>query len=121
MENSKTTKMTKEEILYPRQFTSIIEENTNFYSHTGDGGNMCFASNCDTIEKVWIEPNYIGEDVDGVCISVTSMNDIDEALKIMKEEGIEAYVEYLKPAFEVVVTSVEDIISAFNTIENKFK
>ena len=112
--------MTEEEMSYPRQFTHIIEENTNFYSHTSDGGNICFASNDDTIEKVWLN----GTDFNKGCVSV-SVPSINDPLSMDMERinaGDTAYIlDYYKPSLDIKCNTVEEIIAAFKTIENKCK
>ncbi len=122
MENSTINnkmKMTKEEMAYPRQFTSIIEANTNFYSHTGDGGNACFASNCDSIEKVWLDGTDWHEGY--VSVNIPKSIDFEEMMKLHDAGDIQGYIEYVKPVIEFKCTTVEEIIEAFNKIENNLK
>ena len=122
--------MTNEQMNYPRQFTSIIEENTNFYSHTGDGGNKCFASNCDTIEKVWLESGYAtmddysNENATHVNVTVPNNNsilemDLERLSAAAKSGDVDYILEFSKPLIEIKCTTIEEIIEAFKTIEKQ--
>ena len=122
--------MTNEQMNYPRQFTSIIEENTNFSSHTGEGGNACFATNCDTIEKVWLESGYAtmddysNENATHVTVTVPNNNSIEdmdlERLSAAAKSGDVDYIlEFSKPLIEIKCTTIEEIIEAFKTIEKQ--
>ena len=123
------TKLTNEQMNYPRQFSSIIEENTNFYSHTGSGGNKCFASNCDTIEKVWLESGYAtmddysNENATHVTVTVPNNNTLEdmdlERLRACASGDVDYILEFSKPLMEIKCTTIEEIIEAFKTIEKQ--
>ena len=118
--------MTQEQFNYPRQFTSILEEKTNFYTHTGDGGSMCMASNDDRIERVWIEPGYAtmadyeADVANAVNVYVPAEYDIIEAHEFIKNNDLDGYTEFTKPAFERTATTLEELIATLNEIEKKF-
>ena len=111
-------KLTQEEMTNPRQFTSLIEANTNFISHTGDGGNMCFESKCGTLEKVWLEGLDYNED----CVSLTVPKkwDIIEANKFLANADVEGHMEYMKPLMVIKCKTVEEIIEGFKKIEKLY-
>ena len=120
------TKLTNEQMNYPRQFSSIIEENTNFYSHTGSGGNKCFASNCDTIEHVWLDSGYAtmddysNENATHVTLTVPSNNSaLDMDLERVESGDVDYIREFYKPLMEIKCTTIEEIIEAFKTIEKQ--
>jgi hypothetical protein len=122
MKNQNT--MTQEQLNNPRQFNSIIEEKTNFYSHTGDGGNLCYASNCDTIEKVWVEceyetmKDYTNENATSVKVSISG--NIDMVALYNSELTTEERVDIITNTpmvYEKSCNTLEEIISALNEIE----
>ena len=116
--------MTQEQLNYPRQLTSIIEEKTNFYSHTGDGGSMCLASNDDRIERVWIEPVHLTMDSsdDAVAVRVHIPRDYDpvECMKYIDNKDLDGFLAFTASVFERDVTTLEELIDTLNEIEKKF-
>jgi len=119
MKNQKTTNKMKN----LNNFKNLIEENTNFYSTAGEGGNVLFIS--ETYENaevgVWIDPVFEGENVVGLEFHATNPNTQNIA-------GQQAYLaanggdfwkmqaEFLAPLVNETFTTMEEVYNAFNQL-----